>query len=69
MLNLDIWEDLMREDWLHRVDPTDEKSVEEALAFAKKAKRVAPKDRPGYYGDGHAAQKMVLALEEKGLIG
>lgn len=69
MLNLDIWEDLMKEDWLHRVNPEDPASVEEALAFAKKAERVAVDRRPRYYGDGHAAEKMVQLLEEKHLIG
>ncbi len=68
MLDLDIWEDLMREDWLHRVNPEDPGSVEEALAFAGRAARVAPEDRPRYYGDGHAAEKMVQALEKCGLI-
>lgn len=68
MLNLDIWEDLMRDDWLHRVNPEDAKSVESALAFAKKAVRAAPEERPRYYGDGCAAKKMVQVLKEKGLI-
>lgn len=69
MLDLDIWEDLMREDWLHRVNPQDSASVEEALVFAKKAVRVAPEKRPRYYGDGHAAAKMVQALQAGGLVG
>lgn len=68
MLNLDIWEDLMRDDWLHRVNPEDAKSVESALAFAKKAVRAAPEERPRYYGDGCAAKKMVQVLKDKGLI-
>lgn len=69
MLNLEVWEDLIRENWIHRVNPEQAESVEEALAFAKEARRVALKDRPRYYGDGHAADKMVRALEENGLIG
>lgn len=68
MLNLDIWEDLLRENWIHRVNPEQAGSVEEALAFAKTAKRVAVEDRPRYYGDGDAAGKMVQALEKSGLI-
>lgn len=69
MLDLDIWEDLLREDWLHRVNPQDAESVEDALFFARKAARVAPEERPRYYGDGHAAAKMVQALRERGLTG
>lgn len=68
MLDMDIWEDLLQEDWIHKVDPQNEESVEEALRFAKKAKRVALSDRPKYYGDGHAAEKMVQKLRERGLI-
>lgn len=68
MLNLEVWRDLLREDWIHQVNPGDAESVEEAVAFAKKAARVAPEERPKYYGDGHAADKMIKALEERGLI-
>lgn len=68
MLNLDIWEDLLREDWIHKVDPENEESVSEALRIAKDAKRVAPEDRPKYYGDGHAAAKMVQELRSRKLI-
>mgnify|MGYP002509528457 CR=1 FL=1 len=69
MLNLEVWKDLLREDWLHQVNPENTESVEAAVAFAKKAKRVAVEERPRYYGDGHAAEKMLKALEEGGLIG
>lgn len=69
MLNLEVWKDLLRGDWIHQVNPERAESVEEALAFAKKAGRVAVKDRPRYYGDGHAADKMIHALEENGLLG
>lgn len=69
MLKLEVWEDLIREEWIHRVNPEQAQSVEEALAFAKKAERVAVADRPRYYGDGHAADQMVRALKENGLIG
>lgn len=69
MLNLDIWEDLIREDWIHRVDPENQQSVASAIDFAQRAVRVAPGERPRYYGDGHAAEKMVRALEKSGLTG
>ena len=68
MLTLDVWEDLMREDWIHKVNPEDEESVKEALRIAEGAKRVAPEDRPKYYGDGHAAAKMVQELKKRKLI-
>lgn len=68
MLDLDVWEDLQRIDWIHRVDPEDEDSVREALRLAECAERVAQEDRPKYYGDGHAAAKMVQELKERGLI-
>lgn len=68
MMTLDVWEDLMREDWIHKVNPEDEESVNEALRIAEGAKRVAPEDRPQYYGDGHAAAKMVQELKNRKLI-
>ncbi len=68
MLTLDVWEDLMREDWIHKVNPEDEESVNEALRIAESAGRVAPEDRPKYYGDGHAAAKMVQELRSRKLI-
>lgn len=68
MLDLDVWEDLMREDWIHKVDPENEESVKEALRFAECAERVAPEKRPKYYGDGHAAAKMVQELIDRKLI-
>lgn len=68
MLDLDVWEDLVRDHWIHKVDPQDQARVWEALNFAKLAKHVPQQDRPKYYGDGHAAAKMVRALREKKLI-
>ncbi len=68
MLDADVWEDLVREKWIRRVNPQDKNSVEEALRFAAEAKRVADEDRPKFYGDGHAASKMVQALRERQLI-
>ncbi|MDE6604083.1 MAG: UDP-N-acetylglucosamine 2-epimerase (non-hydrolyzing) [Lachnospiraceae bacterium] len=68
MLDADVWEDLVREKWIRRVNPQDENSVEEALRFAAQAKRVANEGRPQYYGDGHAAAKMVQALRERRFI-
>ncbi len=68
MLDLDIWEDLARDHWIHKVDPQDQARVAQALQFAKQAKHVPQADRPKYYGDGHAAAKMVTALQQKKLI-
>ncbi|MDE5718343.1 MAG: UDP-N-acetylglucosamine 2-epimerase (non-hydrolyzing) [Lachnospiraceae bacterium] len=68
MLDADVWEDLVREKWIRRVNPQDEESVEEALRFAAEAERVAKEDRPKFYGDGHAAAKMVQALRERQFI-
>lgn len=68
MWDADVWEDLVREKWIRRVNPQDEDSVAEALRFAAEAKRVAEEDRPRFYGDGHAAAKMVQALRERQFI-
>lgn len=68
MLDADVWEDLVREKWIRRVNPQEEHSVEEALRFAAETKRVAKEDRPKFYGDGHAAAKMVQALRERQFI-
>ena len=68
MLDLDIWEDLVRTEWILKVDPEDAGSVKEALKFAGQAKRVKIDERPRFYGDGHAAVKMVNLLEDKQFI-
>lgn len=68
MLELDVWEDLVRDGWIHKFNPQDEGSVAEALRFASLAERVPPEDRPRYYGDGHAAEKIVRALEAAKLL-
>lgn len=68
MLDVDVWEDLVRIDWLHKVNPQNEESVADALRFALQAKRFAVAERPKFYGDGHAASKMVKALRERGYI-
>lgn len=68
MLDLDIWDDLAHIDWLHKVDPQNEESVADALRFASQARRVPVAERPRFYGDGHAAAKMVQALRERDYI-
>lgn len=68
MLDVDVWEDLVRDQWIHKVNPQDDDQVEEALQFAGTARRVAVQDRPQYYGDGHAAAKMVKILCERKFI-
>ncbi len=68
MLDLDVWDDLLRERWILKCDPENADSVEEALRFASQAERVALEERPKYYGDGHAAAKMVRELRERGMI-
>ncbi len=68
MLDVDIWEDLERIDWLHKVNPQSEESVADALRFTAQARHVAVEERPKFYGDGHAAAKMVQALRERGYL-
>lgn len=68
MLDLDIWGDLVRDNWIQKVNPEDQASVGKALEFARWAKHVPQAERPQFYGDGHAAAKMVQALQEKRLI-
>lgn len=68
MLEMDVWEDLVRDNWIYKFDPENEVGVEEALRFAGQARRVAAADRPKFYGDGHAAAKMVRKLRERGMI-
>lgn len=68
MVDLDIWDDLVKAGWILKVDPQNETSVKEALMFADEAARVKKNDRPCFYGDGHAAARMVDLLEENSLI-
>ncbi len=68
MLDVDVWDDLVRIDWIHKVNPQSEESVADALRFASQARHVAVEERPKFYGDGHAAAKMVQALRERGYL-
>lgn len=68
MVELDIWEELQRADWIHRVNPENPASVADAIDFAGRARRVLKEDRPRFYGDGHAARKMVQILKERNLL-
>lgn len=68
MLDADIWCDLARIDWIRKVNPQKEESVKGALAFAKEAAHIPQDKRPRFYGDGHAADKMVKALQEGHLL-
>lgn len=64
MLDLNIWDDLVKNGWIFKVNPEDEASVKKALSFGEKAERVAERERLKFYGDGHAAAKMVDLLEK-----
>ena len=68
MMDLDVWEDLVRDRWILKVDPQDQDRVSEALQFARQAHHIPQEERPKYYGDGHAAAKMVQALQDRKLI-
>lgn len=65
MMDLDVYEDLLQIGWIQKVNPEDDQSVKKALEFAQQAKRVPQAKRPRFYGDGHAAEKMVKALQER----
>lgn len=64
MVDLDLWDDLVKNEWILKVNPEDEVSVNKALLFAQKATRVEESRRPKFYGDGHAAVKMADLLEK-----
>lgn len=64
MLDLDVWDDLIKCGWILKVNPEDGMSINQALLFADNATRVEKELRPQYYGDGHAAKKMADLLEE-----
>lgn len=68
MLDLDVWDDLVKAEWILKVNPESEESVRQALLFAEKAKRVEEINRPKYYGDGHTAEKIVDLLEQHSFI-
>lgn len=68
MVDLDIWDDLVKSGWIYKVNPECEESVENALLFARKAERVEESERPQYYGDGHAAEKIVNLLQQYSYI-
>lgn len=67
MLNLKVWPDLERIGWLKHICFSDQESVEEALRLIKEAKKENIKI--DFYGDGHAAERMVSILENSGFLG
>lgn len=62
MLDLTIWPDLERIGWLQHVDFEDEASIVKALHVVEEGK--ADQVEVDFYGDGHAAEKMVDRLNE-----
>lgn len=68
MVDLDLWDDLVKTGWIFKVDPESRESVDLAITFADNAVRTDEVSYPQYYGDGHAAEKMVNLLEKYSLI-
>ena len=68
MLDLDVWDDLVKSGWILKVDPEREESVNQALLFAQEASRVEEQERPKFYGDGHTAETIVDLLERHSFI-
>lgn len=68
MLDLDVWDDLVKTGWILKLDPENGESIERALRFATEAVRVPEEERPRYYGDGHTAEKIVDLLEQRSFI-
>lgn len=66
ILDLQVWPDLEKTGWLYHVDFLDESSMEQALEMIKAPK--SEKVQVDFYGDGHAAEKMVDIMEEKGYL-
>ena len=63
MLNLSIWPDLERIGWIQHVDFENRGSITAALDIIKQEK--TEKLKVDFYGDGHAACKMVDVLVDK----
>lgn len=68
MVDLDVWDDLVKCGWIFKLNPENEISVKDALKFAENARRVAVSERPRFYGDGRTAAKIVDLLEQNGYI-
>lgn len=68
MVDLDVWDDLIKSGWIRKVNPENEESVKEAIIFAEEAERVEEFERPKYYGDGHTAEKIVNLLQQYSYI-
>lgn len=66
--DLDVWSDLLEAGWIMKVNPLDTESVVKALEFVKNAHHIKKDERPCFYGDGHAAKKMVDLLEKDLLV-
>lgn len=64
MLGLSVWPDLERIGWITHIDFDNGDSVKSALNKIQKSK--AEKQEVDFYGDGHAAEKIVDVLEQIG---
>lgn len=66
MMDLTVWPDLEKIGWVKHINFSNKKSVEEALQLIEEAKKEDIKI--DFYGDGHAAEKMVNVLESIGFF-
>ncbi|RKI37454.1 UDP-N-acetylglucosamine 2-epimerase (non-hydrolyzing) [bacterium D16-51] len=63
MADLNVWPDLERAGWITHVDFDNESSIKNALNIVQEGK--VERREVDYYGDGHAAEKIVGILAQK----
>lgn len=59
-----VWPDLINIDWIHRFNPENADSVNDALEFARGAQKVELEKRPRFYGDGKTSALMADLIEK-----
>lgn len=62
MLDLNVWPDLEKAGWIIHIDFDNEESIKYALNIVQESK--AEKREVDFYGDGHAAERIVGYLEQ-----
>jgi len=66
MTDLNIWSDLEKAGWIIHINFDNEDSIKNTLNIMQESK--AEKQEVDFYGDGHAAKKIVDVLEQIGFL-
>lgn len=68
MVDLEVWNQLEEIGWIEHIDFDSSQFTEIVRQRVLAAKRIEKSQRPRFYGDGNAAQKMIDIMEQQNYI-